>query len=397
MNVRSRLPRLRIIPLVGAVVAAVVIAGGLWITVDRVNRTPMRTISALFAQAPGLYAGNHVEVLSMPVGSITSITPRVGGVLVKMSVERKVKVPANASAVLMAPQVVNDRGVALTPVYRGGPAMADNATIPMNRTAEPLSVDQVLGTLDTLFKALGPTAADKQGVLSSLIAQLNSQLDGQGQPLHDTIASATQATGGLVADAPQLATTLTQLSSFVSTLAADSANYQSFTSNLASAADQLNGEKTQLAGALSTLGQTLSDVTTFVRANGATIGSTLDRLNTAVAAVASQQHSLAQALNLLPLAGQNLNNTVGTDYSVPGHPTKVIQARLDQSGDSLGLLETVCGSILPRAAAFGLDQNKASVLDVICPFGGAVSELARVPGSPAGPDLSLTDLLKASR
>ncbi|MCU4186875.1 MCE family protein [Acidiferrimicrobium sp. IK] len=381
----------------GLLVGVIILAGVVGVVVARSGQTSMRTIRAVFAQAPGLYAGNHVDVLGMPVGSVTSVSPQPGGVLVTMSVQKRWKIPAGVSAILDAPQVVNDRNVELSPAYGGGPTLADGATLPVTRTSEPLTVDQILGTLNSLFVALGPTAADKSGVLSNLITQLNRQLDGQGQPLHDTIAAASAAATGLAADAPQLAGTLSQLDSFVSVLAADSQNYEQFTSSLSGAAGQLNDERGQLAAALSTLQQTLADVATFVKANGSAIGGTVRNLDTAVSAVAAQQRSLAQALELTPLAGQNLSNTVGIDYTVPGQPKKVIMARVDGAGDSLGALQTICGSDTARAVRQFVEGNKTTTLDPICAFGAAAAELQLAPGGPAGPDMSLPALLAAQR
>ncbi|MCU4186139.1 MCE family protein [Acidiferrimicrobium sp. IK] len=388
--------RVGLVPLVGGLVAAIVAIGALGVVVTR-GSAPMRTITAVFAQAPGLYAGNHVEVLSIPVGSVTSVKPGVNGVVVTMKVKRSVSIPAGASAVLMAPQVVNDRFVALTPVYNGGPTMADHAVIPTNRTVIPMSIDQVLGTLDSLFKALGPTAADQQGVLASLLNELNSQLNGQGQPLHDTIAAAASAATGLAADAPQLAGTLDKLSSFVKTLANDSSNYELFTSTLAGAASQLNGEKTQLAGALSTLQQTLAQVANFVKTNGTTIGATIRNLDAAAAATASQQASLGQALQLLPLAGQNLQNAVGLDMTDPAHPTPILQARVTVPTASQGLVKQVCGSTLLRTVQLFTMQSAAPVLAPICSFSAAATALNAAPGTPAAPDLSLAALMDASK
>jgi virulence factor Mce-like protein len=274
LQLSDRLRRVRLVPLAAGLIAATVVLGAIGVVVARSGSTPTRTIRALFGHVPGLYVGNHVDVLSVPVGSITSITPGVTGVMVTMSIDKRVPIPRDASAVLMAPQVVNDRFIALTPVYNGGPTMPAGTTIPMARTVVPLSIDQVLDTLDSLFRALGPAAADQKGVLAGLLDQLNDQLDGQGEPLHATIASAASAASDLAADSPELAATLNKLSSFVATLADDSSNYELFTSTLAGAAAQLNGQKTELAGALSILQQTLAQVAGFVRANASTVGAT---------------------------------------------------------------------------------------------------------------------------
>ncbi len=86
-----------------------------------------------------------------------------------MQVDTDVKVPATAIAALMAPDLVNDRYIQLDPVYRHGAVMANDAVIPMNRTALPQSVDQTISLLDQLIQALGPTGANKNGALSQFV------------------------------------------------------------------------------------------------------------------------------------------------------------------------------------------------------------------------------------
>ena len=57
------------------------------------------TLTAQFDSASGLYEDNMVAVLGMPVGKVTEITPKGGYVEVQFSVDRDVKIPANAQAV----------------------------------------------------------------------------------------------------------------------------------------------------------------------------------------------------------------------------------------------------------------------------------------------------------
>ena len=64
----TRLPALIVaallVALLGVGITALVTSGG-----------SSMTISARFATAPGLYTGNAVDVLGMPVGTVTKITP----------------------------------------------------------------------------------------------------------------------------------------------------------------------------------------------------------------------------------------------------------------------------------------------------------------------------------
>lgn len=382
MRIRSLAPM--------SVLAAAVVVAGAAVLVERTQREPTKTITATFAETPGLYRGNHVEVIGIPVGRITRVQPEPGGVEVTMQVRASLKVPAQAEAVLMAPQAVNDRFIQLAPAYDRGPTMPAGAHIPESRTTAPLSVDQILASLNSLFSALGPTAVADKGVLGTLIAQLNAQLGGQGSNLHDTIGAASIAISDLASDGPGLTTTLTNLSTLVGSLAADAGNYQSFTTNLATVAADLNGDRGDLASALSTLQHALSDVTTFVKANSSRFGASLDNLETAASALAGQQSQLGRTLQISPLALQNLALTV---HQTPSGPA--IKGRFDPVSNTPAFVDLMCGSVLLRAFDLGANQAKAPVIDPICAFGAAVGQLRLPPGSPTGPVLTVPALLAA--
>jgi ABC-type transporter Mla subunit MlaD len=71
---RSILERIPIrVVLVGT--TAVVVAAALFGIVAVLRAPSPMTITARFATAPGLYPGNSVDVLGMPVGSVTRVTP----------------------------------------------------------------------------------------------------------------------------------------------------------------------------------------------------------------------------------------------------------------------------------------------------------------------------------
>ena len=79
------------------------------------------TVTAQFDSASGLYEGNVVAVLGMPVGTITKITPRGGYVEVEFTVDRDVKLPVDVQAVTVSTSILTDRQIELTPPYRDGP------------------------------------------------------------------------------------------------------------------------------------------------------------------------------------------------------------------------------------------------------------------------------------
>lgn len=393
-------PRAR--TLIALVAAAIASAGAAFALVNR-SGTPTRPITAVFAEAPALYAGNHVEVLGMPVGTITSVQPGPAGVTVQMKVDRSVSIPANAQAYLVASEVVNDRYVELTPAYSGGPVMGAGTVIPESRTHIPLSVDAVLANLDSLFNALAPTVSDPHGALASLVDDLNRELAGQGPALHSTIDALGQASSDLATDGPGLAGTLSNLSPFITAAAADTRDYQTFSTNLSVVSQELNADSGALAGTLSTLQQTLAQLTKFIQANQTHLGNSLTNLDTLSTALVSKEKDLADILQVTPLALDNLDTAIyKTD---PSHPR--LTARVDFINGTQAYTDQICGSEELRfvdllagdvpAALNPQHTSPASTLDLGCVFGTGAQNVGVPPGAPSIPDLSISGLVGGPR
>src|SRR5258708_38047305 len=167
-----------------AVVVAMLLAGGV-LVYQATHR--VKQITAYFAESIGVYQGSTVRVLGVPVGTVDSIQPAGVRVKVTMTLNNGVPVPANVDAVVVAPSVVADRYIQLTPAYTGGRQLADGAVIPLSRTAIPVEVDQIYASLTKLLTALGPEGANKNGALSQLIKTGAANLNGNGGDLHAMI------------------------------------------------------------------------------------------------------------------------------------------------------------------------------------------------------------------
>ena len=111
-----RTAKVRIIALAAALVSAAAVIGVGWWYLGSGDE-PI-TVTAQFDSASGLYEGNAVAVLGMPVGKVTRINPRGGYVEVAFTVDRNVKIPADAEAVTVSTSILTDRHIELTPPYR---------------------------------------------------------------------------------------------------------------------------------------------------------------------------------------------------------------------------------------------------------------------------------------
>ncbi|NKU93578.1 MCE family protein [Rhodococcus hoagii] len=291
-----------------ALVAAVVVVavGVLWWLFQNVGTTK---ITAYFDKSVGIYEGSDVRVLGVKVGTVDSVEPQGDQVQVTMTVDRGVDIPADAKAAQVTPSVVSDRYIQLTPVYTGGEKMANDATIPRERTATPVEVDQLYASVTELSEALGPNGANKDGALSNLVDTAAANLDGNGDALGNTFTQLSAAARTLSDSRADIFDTVKNLQVFVSALAANDAQVRQFNTQLADFSGYLAGEKENLGLALNQLSLALGDVARFVEDNRELLQANIEGLTTVTQTVADQRDSLAEALVTLPLAISNLVNT----------------------------------------------------------------------------------------
>jgi phospholipid/cholesterol/gamma-HCH transport system substrate-binding protein len=271
------------------------------------SRVPTRRLVAHFASTVGINPGSDVRVLGVKVGDVVTVTPEGRTVRVVMRFATRVPVPADAMAVIVPPSVVSDRYVQLTPAYSGGPTLADDADLPLSRTAVPLELDDVYRALDEFNKALGPGGANAGGALSDLVHTGASNLDGNGEALGGTVSGLSQVLSTLDSQRDDLFGTVADLQRFVTALAQSDDQVRRFNDQLASVGAQLAGERDELAAAIRDLATALADITGFVRDNRAQLSADVSALADVTGVLVRQQKAIVDVLNVAPLALSNLN------------------------------------------------------------------------------------------
>jgi phospholipid/cholesterol/gamma-HCH transport system substrate-binding protein len=262
--------------------------------------------TAHFPRAVGLFVGSDVRILGVKVGEVSEVVPEGTSVRVEFEYDDKYKVPSDAKAAVVAPSVVSDRYVQLTPVYRGGPTLADGADIPLEQTATPVELDRIFSSLNDLNVALGPEGANKDGALSRLLKVGADNLDGQGADMNATFHDFSLAVSTLSDGKDDLFGTVRNLQVFTTALAQNDQQVRSFNQNLASVADQLAGERQELSAALSNLAVALGEVAGFVRDNRKNLSANIQGLAEVTDVLVTQRDALAETLEAGPLALSNL-------------------------------------------------------------------------------------------
>lgn len=293
-----------------AVAVVLVVAVALWWLFLRDSGQKM---SAYFTSAVGIYAGSDVRVLGVKVGTIGAVTPEGDKVKVDFAVDDGVQVPADAGAVIITPTVVADRYVQLTPVYTGGGTLSEGAIIPLDKTATPVELDQLAGSVNQLATALGPDGANKNGALTDVLNTTAANVDGNGQALGDTISALSKATDTLANNRGDLFATVTNLQTFVSTLSANDTQVQGFITQLTTFSNFLAGERSDLGAALQQLSVALGDVAGFVRDNRESLSSNVAGLARVTQVVANQRQALAEITDVAPLAADGVANAYNAE------------------------------------------------------------------------------------
>lgn len=360
----------RIIALVAVallIVAAVLFMGG---------GGEKKYVTALFPRTVSLYEGSEVKILGVSVGQVETVEPAGTAVKVRFWYDAKHQVPADADVVLIAPAIVGDRFLQLTPAYTGGAELPDGAELGLDRTEVPLELDQIYQNIDDLMVALGPEGANKDGALSRLLDTTAGNFAGNGQQFHESIENLGRLTTTLEANKDNLFGAAREIERFVSALQRNDQTVRDFTDSLAAASGVLEGERDDLRAALANLGTAMREVSTFVRDNKDALSKNIKGLNTISKVLVKQRAALDEILTVAPLALNNLyhtyNPTAGTLDTranlgealgdVTTRPDVVLCGLLGQVDGSGQICNLLTGA-LGRAAA--LNKSKASDVVVV--------------------------------
>jgi virulence factor Mce-like protein len=267
--------------------------------------TGQMTVRAVFPDSVGLYQGNDVQVLGIKVGTVTRIVPSGTHVLVDLAIDRGVKIPANAGAVTVAPSVVTDRRVELTPVYRGGPTLRDGDLIPLDRTRTPVNFDRVLAAADRLSTQLA-AVQNGQPVLSDAVATAARTFQGKGDKLRTTLHGLATTVGIGADQRDQLVNLIKDADHLSQVAAANDATIRSFSTNLTEATELLDQQGPALVQILDQLNELTDRTEALLRDNRGKFNDNVDNLRVTAATADRHTRELAESIDVIPTLFENL-------------------------------------------------------------------------------------------
>lgn len=163
-------------------------------------------ITVEFASSPGLHPNFEVDYLGLRIGKIDSVRLEKDKVVVKLDIERGVKIPEGVTAAAARKSAVGEPVVELTPApgKADAPPMKPGSRIPVSRTQVPPAYGDLFGAVIDSLKAVDPEHAK---VVTHELAEGWSgreeslrQIIAGGDQLTSTFARNTELLDGLTDD-----------------------------------------------------------------------------------------------------------------------------------------------------------------------------------------------------
>lgn len=341
------------------VAAAVALVVGGYFAVQAFQRASRNEVVGYFHNTNQLFKGDDVLIQGVPVGKVEKIEPGPEKVKVTFWIDNKYKVPAEAKAVILSPQLVTGRAIQLIPPYRGGPTLRGGAVIPLDRTAVPVEWDQVRTQLQRVADLLKP---DQPGGVSTLGGFINTAADnlrGQGASIRESVIRLSQAVSILGDHSNDLFSTFKNLSILVSALQDSTGLLERLNTNLAEVTGLLADDPGKVGQALHDMSAVADDVRSFVADNKEAVGTASDKLASVSTAIVGSLDDIKQVLHVAPTALADLNNIY---EPAVGSLTGVLAVN-----NFANPVSFICGAI-QAASRLGADQSSKLCAQYLAPI-----------------------------
>lgn len=280
-----------------------------------------RTIVAYFKSATAIYPGDEVRVVGVRVGTIKSIEPLGTRARFVLAVDRDVPVPADAKAIIVAPNLVSARYVQLTPAYESpqvsGAALPDGAEIGEDRTAVPVEWDEIKEQLTRLASDLGPSSGVSSTSLGRVIDTTADAMAGNGDKLRQAITQLADVGRILGKGSGDIVDVITNLQTFVGALRDSNTQIVEFQDRLADVTSVIDGSRSDLDSAITELSAVVGKIQRFIAGSRDQTVEQIGRLANVTQVLSDNSMVVKNVLHAAPNALVNGYNIYNPDTGGP--------------------------------------------------------------------------------
>ncbi|MEU3651148.1 MCE family protein [Lentzea sp. NPDC034063] len=312
-------------------------------------------VKAQFKDVLDLVPQAGVKVNDVPVGRVEQIDLGADGwtAEVTMLVNGDVQLPANAFAKLRQSALLGEKFVELGKPKDASGKLADNATIPLDRTNRNPEVEEVFGALSMLLNGGGVAQ------LQNITKELNAAMQGNEKEIRSLLGNLNTFVGELDKHKAEIVRALDSMNRLAGTLAQQREKIAVALTDLEPGLKVLAEQRTQLVTLLQSLDK-LSDVAT-------------DTVNRSRDDIVADLKALQPTLTKLAESGQNLPKSLELLLTYP-FPDEAVDGIKGDYTNAFIDLDLNLGTVLDN-----LGRSRQSPIDSLIPSQGTPLPMPNIP------------------
>lgn len=280
-----------------------------------------RTVHAVVENSNNLFVGSEVRVLGLTAGEVTGLAAEGADVWVTMRVRGDVEIAADSRAKITPSALLGERFVALDPAAGRAGLLEDGAVIPLERTAVPAEIDEVLASFERFLEDLDPET------VAELVDVAAETLEGQGEGLNALLDDGATTVRVLSEASDDLMTTVSALAQVTETLAAREQRLGPLIEDWSAVAGTIGEESDELVEGIGHLRRLTGELRPLLDRHGEPLADDLRVATTALATAARNQERIGTMLR----GGHMLFEGAGRAFDY-----EHARLRLHSHGDELG-------------------------------------------------------------
>jgi len=327
-------------------------------------------VAADFTDSGGIFVNAEVTYRGVGVGRVSDMQLVDDGVRVTLTMEPDApEIPADTTAVVANRSAVGEQYVDLRPEDGDGPYLADGSVIPVDRTAIPIPVEQLLLDIDELVGSID--TAD----LRVVVDELGTAFAGAGDDLGRLLDNGDLLLARAEQSLPETLQLITDGQTVLDTQAESRSAIESWASDLRLLSDTLVSSDPDLRSLLVNAPDAGAALQTLVQDAGPSLGPLVRYLDVLNDVTIPRLDGVEQLLATYPDAVSGAFSVVrrDADGQMRAHFGFVLNAN-DPRACTTGYVSTAAVGSPEALAALDVDSVQCDVVNGVDPGGDSIDE-----------------------
>ncbi|MGY1770640.1 MCE family protein [Blastococcus sp. SYSU D00813] len=270
----TRKVKLQLLAFTAVALLGISYVGFNYVGLDRLLLGTGYDVDADFVDSGGIFVNAEVTYRGVAVGRVSDMQLTDDGVRVTLTIDPDAeRIPADTEAVVATRSAVGEQYVDLRPADDDGPYLEDGAVIPVERTAIPIPVEQLLLNVDELVTSLDPED------LRVVVQELGDAFEGAGDDLARLIDNGDLLLARAEESLPQTLALITDGQTVLDTQVASRSAIEQWADDLRAVSDTLVDIDPDLRGLLVTAPDAGAALQQLVDRAGPGLGSLVSHLD----------------------------------------------------------------------------------------------------------------------